>query len=322
MPGSVPSAHPSARRTSVKDEQVFDTLTGVEARRERAALVALLRQRGRRWSEVTDEVEAAGSARAVLLAGTAQGQLFDDSDESSVALAEAERDVAAWEAEGMRLVSMLEPGYPAQLLSIHQRPPFVMYRGVLDPGDALGVAIVGTREPSPRGVEQAAAIARGVANRGVPVISGLAAGIDTAALTASLDSGGRTIAVIGTGLRRSYPKGNEELQSRIAREGAVISQFWPDAPPTKTSFPMRNAVMSGYAAATVVVEAAWRSGARMQARLALEHGRTVFLLDSLLQHDWARDYAERPGVFVVSSADDVIESLERITSPVHELTWS
>ena len=79
----------------------------------------------------------------------------------------------------------------------------------------------------------------------------------------------------------------------------VISQFLPGSPPTKASFPMRNAVMSGYALATVVIEAAYRSGARIQARLALQHGRHVFLMRSLLEHDWARDYAERPGVTVV-----------------------
>ena len=127
------------------------------------------------------------------------------------------------------------------------------------------------------------------------VVSGLAEGIDSAAHLAALDAGGRTVGVIGTGLRRAYPAKNAELQDRIASEAAVVSQFWPDAPPTKTSFPMRNVVMSGVARATVVVEASHTSGARMQARFALEHGRPVFLLESLLEHEWAQDYAERPG---------------------------
>ena len=94
-----------------------------------------------------------------------------------------------------------------------------------------------------------------------------------------------------------------------------LSQFWPDAPPTKTSFPMRNVVMSGLSRATVVIEAAETSGARMQARFALEHGRPVFLLESLLGHEWARGYAERPGTHVVKRVDEVVELVERLAAP-------
>lgn len=294
----------------------------MDERRERAALVALLRTADQRWGDVTDAVEAAGSALALLFgASSAQGELFRDDSAIEEALAQAERDVATWEAEGLHVVSVLDEAYPAQLLSIHQRPPFLMYRGSIEPSDAAGVAIVGTRTASAAGERQASELAEGLATRGVAVVSGLAAGIDTAALSAALRAGGRTVAVIGTGLRRSYPAANADLQDRIAAEGAVISQFWPDAPPTRTSFPMRNAVMSGYAAATVVVEAPWKSGARMQARLALEHGRTVFLMRSLLEHDWAREYASRPGAVVVSGIDDVLAGLDHVTSPVDVLTW-
>ena len=155
-------------------------------------------------------------------------------------------------------------------------------------------------------------LATGLAARDIPVISGLAAGIDSAAHTAALAAGGRTVAVIGTGIDRAYPAQNAALQEEIAAKGLVISQFLPGAPPTKMSFPMRNAVMSGYALATVVVEAAYRSGARMQARLALQHGRHVFLMRSLLEHDWARDYAQRPGVTVVDNADNVFDGLQRL----------
>jgi DNA processing protein len=102
----------------------------------------------------------------------------------------------------------------------------------------------------------------------------------------------------------------------------VISQFLPGSPPTKASFPMRNAVMSGYALATVVIEAGYRSGARIQARLALQHGRHVFLMRSLLEHDWARDYAERPGVTVVESSDDVFAGLQRLASEPTDLIWA
>jgi len=133
---------------------------------------------------------------------------------------------------------------------------------------------------------------------------------------------GKRVAVIGTGLLQSYPKENAPLQAELGKSQLVLSQFWPKSSPTRTSFPMRNAVMSGYAAATVVVEAAWKSGARMQARLALQHGRPVLLLDSLLEHDWAREYAQLPGTRVVSGPDDVLEQLDDILAPTKELVWT
>src|SRR5699024_12355289 len=105
---------------------------------------------------------------------------------------------------------------------------------------------------------------------------GLAEGVDSAAHRAALDCGGRTVAVLGTGINRCYPRQHKELQEEVAKRGLLLSQFLPDAPPTKTSFPMRNAVMRGYAAATIVVEAGEYSGARIQARYALAHGRPLF----------------------------------------------
>ncbi len=294
----------------------------MDRRSEAAALLTLLARAKSGWGAITNEVEESGSALLVLKEHAAdaasaynQAALFLPGDEpepdasSEGMLARAADAIGAWESEGMYLVTVLDGDYPAQLRTIHQRPPFLLYRGRLDSRDAGGVAIVGTRKPSGEGVRRAHGIAGELAARGVTVVSGLAAGIDTAAHIGALEAGGRTVAVVGTGLRRYYPAGNRALQERIAREHAVISQFWPDSPPTKHSFPMRNAVMSGYGAATVVIEAAWKSGARMQARLALEHGRPVFLLDSLMAHDWAREYVQR-GAVVVSSVDDVLAALD------------
>ncbi len=223
-------------------------------------------------------------------------------------------EIEAWERDGLRLLTLLDPGYPENLRSVHDRPPFVFVAGQLQARDARGVAVVGTRGASDRGLRNARAIAEHLVDADYTVVSGLAAGIDAAAHTAALAHGGRTVAVIGTGLRRAYPAQNADLQRRIAAECAVISQFWPDAPPTRRSFPMRNAVMSGFALATVVVEASHTSGARMQARLALEHGRPVFLLESLLEHEWARDYAERPGTHVVTSPEQITTLVDRLTS--------
>lgn len=290
---------------------------------ERAALLALLRENRQRWSAVVDEVYAVGSALTLLrdAIGSGQGDLLAPDPESQIEelLQQAADEIKTWTAEGLGLVTMFDEEYPAQLREVHQQPPFLFYQGTLAAVDAGGVAIVGTRHPSEAGAVRAREIASGLARQGVTVISGLAAGIDRAAHEGALAAGGRTVAVIGTGIRRSYPKENAELQKRLAGEHLVISQFWPDAPPTRHSFPMRNAVMSGYAAATVVVEAAWKSGARMQARLALEHNRPVFLLESLLEHDWARTYAERPGATVVSDAEEVLRELDAALQPIGEL---
>lgn len=289
----------------------------MDPRMETAALVALLRTGTRRWSEYADLVEEAGSVTAVLEAERADAQrtptLFEDEDPISD-LGEIAMEIEAWERDGMRLLTLLDPDYPENLRSVHDRPPFVFVAGQLQMRDARGVAIVGTRRASERGLRNARAVAEHLVDADYTVVSGLAAGIDTAAHIAALAHGGRTVAVIGTGLRRTYPAQNADLQREIATECAVISQFWPDAPPTRRSFPMRNAVMSGFALATVVVEASHTSGARMQARLALEHGRPVFLLESLLEHEWARDYAERPGTHVVTSPEQITALVDRLTS--------
>src|SRR5207248_2944280 len=121
-----------------------------------------------------------------------------------------------------------------------------------------------------------------------------------------------------------YPAKNRELAERIVSQGGtLVSQFWPDAPPTKFSFPMRNVVMSGMAIGTVVIEASKTSGAKMQARLALEHGKRLFLVESLvMQEPWASEYAKRPGATVVQSVDDVMVALDSELQSVEQLTLS
>jgi len=288
---------------------------------EQVALIAWLRRPRVAWSAVTEQLEECGSVQAAAAGQPpAQGSLFEATQADG--LEEAARDLERWTQAGIRMVCVLDAEYPSNLRMIHQHPPVLFTRGTADESDATSVAVVGTRQPTPRGIHQARALATGLAASGIPVISGLAAGIDTAAHTAALGAGGRTVAVIGTGIDRAYPAQNAGLQEDIAAKGLVISQFLPGSPPTKASFPMRNAVMSGYALATVVVEAAQRSGARIQARLALQHGRHVFLMHSLLEHDWARDYAERPGVTVVETADDVFAGLQQLAAEPTDLVWA
>jgi DNA processing protein len=280
-------------------------------------MVALLRHGQRPWQLYADLVEEAGSAIAVLddeaQHGDGQGSLF--APDSEGLLGQAQTEIDGWEARRIQLLTVLDDGYPDNLRGVHDRPPLIFVVGRLQPADARAVAVVGARTPSPRGIAAAAAIAAHLAASGYTVASGLAAGIDTAAHTAALKAGGRTVAVIGTGLDRSYPPENADLQREITERCAVISQFWPEAPPSRRSFPMRNAVMSGLTLATVVVEASHTSGSRMQARLALAHGRPVFLLRSLVnEHPWASEFATKPGTHVVETAAEITTIVERLTS--------
>jgi DNA processing protein len=299
--------------------------------RDQAALLALTEAcTSRPWYEVADVVQEAGRAMAVL-DGTAT--FIDGSREAELArflvAQTTEEMVERWtrvirqtmsSAPGVRLLTVLDEDYPANLRRIYNRPPFLFVRGTLEPADTKSVAVVGTRKASPDGLRMANEMARTLAERGVTVISGMAAGVDTEAHTAALDAGGRTIAVMGTGIDKVYPAANRGLARRIAEHGALLSQFWPGSPPRGTNFPLRNVVTSGMAVGTVVIEANATSGAKMQARLALEHGKRLFLIKSLVMHEeWAGKYAQRPGALVVDDVDDVMGVLESERQPVTEL---
>lgn len=280
--------------------------------RQHAALIALLgRAKPRLATELLEDHETPLQALEQLLGG---GQLSLDAEPGADldgAIADATDELRAWEAEGIEVVTVLDDDYPLNLRTVHDKPLMLTVRGRLAASDERSVAVVGTRKATELGRRKAGEIASNLVEAGYVIASGLAAGIDSAAHRGALDAGGRTIAVIGTGLHHAFPKENAELQARLGREHAVVSQFWPDQGPRKHTFPMRNAVMSGISRATVVVEASYTSGARMQARLALEHGRPVMLLRSLVhEHEWAQQYAERPGVYVVDHVSEVVDRLD------------
>jgi DNA processing protein len=219
-------------------------------------------------------------------------------------------ELAAAAAVGARLVTVMDKGYPANLRLIPNLPPFLFYRGEVREVDTRSVAVVGTRQPSEAGLARAALMSRLLAERGVTVTSGLARGIDTAAHRAALTSGGRTIAVLGTGITRCYPAENRDLAEEITASGALVSQFWPTRSAGRDTFPRRNVVTSGISQGTVVIEASSTSGAKMQARLAIEHGKKVFLVRSLVTSQrWARDYVSRRGAIEVAEVDEVTARL-------------
>jgi len=282
------------------------------ALQERAALVALLRERpgSRSWAEIMAPVLEAGSARAVwdLFVPPVLVRPPGEPDPLDAAAGQ----IRCWADRGWRLLSILDEDYPARLRAIHQAPPVLFARGTLIQDDAA-VSVVGSRTASSRGMAIAAGVARELAARGVTVLGGLALGIDTAAHRAALEAGGRTVCVIGTGLDRAYPAGNQDLQEEIAARGLVLSQFWPGAPPQRHNFLMRNATMSGYGLATVVVEAGEHSGSRAQARIAVEHGRPVILTSLVVdRNEWARGLAGRPGVHVAGSLRAVLDVVDEL----------
>ncbi len=283
------------------------------AARERAAVLALMTRRDVPWNRLAGAIEEEGSALRLLSSSETQtpSTLFPV-DSGQVTIDQMEGYVHALEDEGITVTTVLDDLYPPNLRMVHDRPAALFIRGELVERDERSVAVVGTRRASTPGVAAAKSVVADLVAADYVVVSGLAAGIDATAHQAALDAGGRTVAVIGTGLRHSFPKANAALQARIAAESAVVSQFWPSQEPRRWTFPQRNAVMSGFARATVVIEAGDTSGARMQARLASEHGRPVFLHRLVMAHDWAKAAAERPATFVVEDGSEVVEHLVRL----------
>ncbi len=288
---------------------------------ELVALVALVRSHVFPADELSAAVDYYGSAAAVLdqvLQGSlpaASGQhALIGTDDALIQRVAGE--VAGWRREGLDVRTVLDDTYPPNLLSIHNRPPWLFFQGAWDSvRDSRAVAVVGTRQATDEGIRRAHRLSRELVEAGFSVFSGMARGIDTAAHIAALQAGGRTVAVMGTGIHVRYPRENARLADSIVAAGSsLVSQFLPAQPPTKWTFPARNVVMSGLALATAVVEAGETSGAKMQAEAALLHGRSVFLPSSLVAaHGWARRLVETgirdSRAVEVGSTDDIVKRL-------------
>jgi DNA processing protein len=287
----------------------------VIADEDRAAVVALLRRIGLDAPGLADRLESDGPASALADTLGATTSLLPEDPAPLLIAARAE--ITRWVAGGLRLMTVRDAEYPEALRAVHDRPPLLFVAG--DPSLVSarpGIAVVGSRHPSDAGRVLAARFAAELVAADLVVVSGLAAGIDATAHRAALAAGGRTVAVIATGLEHAYPPENAQLQAELVRDQAVVSSFWPDAGPSAGRFRARNGVMSGLARGTVIIEATPRSGTRVQARLALAHGRPVFLLPALLDQSWARTLSRRPGVHVVESAAEVIAVVRATTDPL------
>lgn len=197
-------------------------------------------------------------------------------------------------------------GYPQNLRSVEGRPALLFVDGAILSGDARALAVVGSRQANEDAISTASGLASALARAGYTVVSGLARGIDTAAHKGALAAGGRTIAVVGTGIDEVFPAENGGLVDRIRQSGALVSQFPPGHGPTKTTFPARNAVIAGLSLGSLIVTASERSGTRIEIDRTLAQGRPVFLWEPYLgDQAWARRLAERPLVHMVASVYEI-----------------
>jgi len=212
--------------------------------------------------------------------------------------------------DGITVIAWNDRRFPPALLTIPDMPPALWYRGVLDAFDAPAVAIVGSRAASAVALETAARLAADLAARGIVVVSGLARGIDSAAHRGALTTG-RTIAVLGSGLDRLYPREHTDLAREIAGHGLVVSEYPPNTPPLAFNFPMRNRLISGLSRAVVVVEASEQSGSLITAACALEQGREVMAVPGnvLSGRNRGAHTLIRDGAKIVECADDIVEEL-------------
>jgi DNA processing protein len=222
------------------------------------------------------------------------------------------REHAQIQQEGIKILSVFRKDYP-QILREIPGPPIILYlKGEILARDKYALAIVGSRRASHYGLQVAENLAAELASRGITVVSGMARGVDSAAHRGALRAGGRTLAILGSGLLNIYPRENKKLSEEISQSGAVISEFPLKSAPLARHFPRRNRIISGLSLGVVVVEAAKTSGALITADFALEQGREVFAVPGQTSSPTSAGTHRliKQGAKLVESADDILEELE------------
>lgn len=225
-----------------------------------------------------------------------------------------ERSLEWARQENCHLIGFDHPAYPALLREI-ARPPLVLYvQGDLTCLAMPQLAMVGSRHATPQGLETAFQFAKQLVEHGVAITSGLALGIDGRAHKGALEGGGKTLAVLGSGLANVYPARHRALAKRIEAQGALVSEFWPDAPPKAEHFPRRNRLISGLSAGVLVVEAAPQSGSLITARYALEQNRSVFAIPGPIDQVQSRGCHQliKQGAVLVDCVDDIISDVDSL----------
>jgi DNA processing protein len=224
---------------------------------------------------------------------------------------DAEAELATAAEHGIEVLTEASDAYPRPLRRIHDPPGVLFRRGIAAPQDEMAVAIVGTRHATRYGIAQAERLAASLARTGFTVVSGLARGIDAAAHRGALEAGGRTIAVLASGLLEIYPPEHEKLAGEVAACGYLLSESPPHMVPLSGAFPQRNRIISGLTLGTIVVEAADRSGALITARHAYEQGREVFAVPGPVDSRMSRGCHAliKDGAKLVESIDDILAEL-------------
>ena len=252
------------------------------------------------WEATADELRAAGLDRRALRSLLSTREKLD-----------LDAQVTRLEKASVKVLTWQSPEYPERLRHIYHPPPVLYLRGSLTLADEWSVAVVGTRRATVYGKEAARHIASELARTGVTVVSGMARGIDATAHKAALDSGGRTIAVLGSGVDVAYPAENRHLMLRVIEQGALLSEYALGTPPEASNFPPRNRLISGLVQGVVIVEAAERSGALITADYAVEQGRDVFAVPGNMfnRNSVGCNRLIQQGAKLVLSVDDILEEL-------------
>ncbi len=221
---------------------------------------------------------------------------------------EAEDEMGKAESCGAAIITMADKEYPKNLLNIYDPPPYLYVRGRLD-GDERAIALVGSRFASTYGKMVTEGLSRDLARNGYAVISGMARGIDTAAHKGALSAGGRTIAVLGSGIDVIYPPENKGLYKEISEAGAVISEFPMGTGPLSENFPARNRIISGISLGVVIVEASLKSGSLITASCAAEQGREVFAVPGNINSKGSKGTNKliKDGAKLVEDVGDILE---------------
>lgn len=257
------------------------------------------------------------AARSELRKVKGVGQKLADALATAPATVDLEAEIRRCEQAHVRIVLDSDEAYPPRLKEIPDSPGVLFIKGELEPADGLAIAIVGTRHATPYGRQQAERLAGGLSRAGYTIVSGLARGIDEAAHQGALAAGGRTLAVLGSGVAAIYPPENAPLAERIIRQGALLSEHPPHAPPLSGTFPQRNRIITGLSLGVIVVEAADRSGALISARHAMEQGREVFAVPGRIDSPVSRGCHQliRDGARLIECVDDVLDELGPLAQP-------
>jgi DNA processing protein len=263
-----------------------------------------------------DLLKSFGGPEEILAASRVSLARFIPPDTAEAILRGPDRDLTErtlkWlSGDGHWLIAWGDTAYPRALLELTDAPPVLCYAGRRELLNGPALAIVGSRNATPRGVEHAEAFARALSDAGFTIVSGLALGIDAGAHRGGLAGAASSIAVLGTSLDRIYPAANKDLARELAAAGGVLSEFPLGTPPLKQNFPRRNRIISGLSRGVLVVEATLDSGSLITARLAAEQGREVFAIPGSIDSPFSKGSHRliRDGAKLVETAADVLEEL-------------